>query len=59
MTINRAPPGQRLRPDLETTLSGSRVMIDVPVSFDTPMLIGLVDIISSNSIPDRSLLVLF
>ena len=36
VTINRAPPGQRLRPDLETTLSGSRVMIDVAVSFDTP-----------------------
>ena len=34
--VNRAPPGQRLRPDLETTLSGSRVMVDVAVSFDTP-----------------------
>ena len=34
--INRAPPGQRLRPDLETTLCGNRVMVDVAVSFDTP-----------------------
>jgi len=32
--INRAPPGQRLRPDVEFQVSGSRLMIDVAVSFD-------------------------
>lgn len=35
-TINRAPAGQRLRPDVELQVSGSRLMIDVAVSYDLP-----------------------
>jgi hypothetical protein len=34
VTVIKAIPGQRLRPDLELELSGSRVMVDVVVSFD-------------------------
>ena len=33
-TINKAIPGQRLRPDVEFMLSGSRVLIDVNVPYD-------------------------
>ncbi len=33
-TINKAVPGQRLRPDVELMLSGSRVLIDVNVPYD-------------------------
>jgi len=35
VSVNRALPGQRLRPDIELDLSGSRVLIDVAVSYDT------------------------
>jgi hypothetical protein len=34
VTVNRAPPGQRLRPDVELEISGSRVLIDVAISYD-------------------------
>lgn len=34
--INRAMPGQRLRPDVEMSVNGSRLMVDVAVSYDTP-----------------------
>ncbi|KAK4013369.1 hypothetical protein OUZ56_025723 [Daphnia magna] len=33
---NKAIPGQRLRPDVEFQLSGSRVMVDVVVCYDQP-----------------------
>ncbi|MFO0089667.1 MAG: RNA-directed DNA polymerase, partial [bacterium] len=33
-TINKEVPGQRLRPDVEFMLSGSRVLIDVNVPYD-------------------------
>jgi hypothetical protein len=33
-TINKEVPGQRLRPDVELMLSGSRVLIDVNVPYD-------------------------
>jgi hypothetical protein len=33
-TINKAIPGQRLRSDVELQVSGSRLMIDVAVSYD-------------------------
>ena len=33
-TVNKAIPGQRLRPDVELQVSGSRLMIDVAVSYD-------------------------
>ncbi|KAK4028006.1 hypothetical protein OUZ56_017169 [Daphnia magna] len=36
VTINNAIPGQRLRPDVEFQLSGSRVMVDVVVCYDQP-----------------------
>lgn len=32
--VNRAPLGQRLRPDVEFVLSGSRVLIDVTIPYD-------------------------
>ena len=34
--INEAVPGHRSRPDLETTIHGSRLMVDVIVTFDSP-----------------------
>ncbi|KAI9550368.1 putative reverse transcriptase-2 [Daphnia sinensis] len=36
VTVNKAIPGQRLRPDVEFLLSGSRVMVDVVVCYDQP-----------------------
>ncbi|KAK4013385.1 hypothetical protein OUZ56_025914 [Daphnia magna] len=36
VTINNAIPGQRIRPDVEFQLSGSRVMVDVVVCYDQP-----------------------
>ncbi|KAI9550058.1 hypothetical protein GHT06_001676 [Daphnia sinensis] len=36
VTVNKAIPGQRLRPDVEFLLSGSRVMVDVVVCYDLP-----------------------
>ncbi|KZS00116.1 Uncharacterized protein APZ42_003722, partial [Daphnia magna] len=36
VTINNAILGQRLRPDVEFQLSGSRVMVDVVVCYDQP-----------------------
>ncbi|KAK4007827.1 hypothetical protein OUZ56_012979 [Daphnia magna] len=36
VTINIAFPGQRLRPDVEFQLSGSRVMVDVVFCYDQP-----------------------
>ena len=35
-TINRAIPGQRLRPDVELSVNGTRLLVDVAVSYDTP-----------------------
>ena len=35
-TVNRAVPGQRLRPDVELLHAGARLMVDVAVSYDTP-----------------------
>jgi len=37
VTINRAIPGQRLRPDVEMSLNGSRLMADVVVAYDNPV----------------------
>ena len=34
--INKAVPGQRLRPDVELLHAGARLMVDVAVSYDTP-----------------------
>ena len=35
-SINRAVPGQSLRPDVELQFAGARLMLDVVVSYDTP-----------------------
>ena len=36
VSINRAVPGQSLRPDVELQYAGARLMLDVAVSYDTP-----------------------
>jgi Reverse transcriptase (RNA-dependent DNA polymerase) len=35
--VNRALPGTSIRPDIEVTLNGARLMIDVVVAFDDPV----------------------
>ena len=35
--VNRALPGTSVRPDIEVTLNGARLMIDVAVAFDDPV----------------------
>jgi len=35
VTVNKAVPGNRLRPDIEFRLSGSQVFIDVAISYDS------------------------
>ena len=36
VTVNKAIPGQPLRPDVESQLSGSQMKVDVVFSFDQP-----------------------
>ena len=35
-TTNRAPPGQRLIPDVHFSIAGTRVVIDITIPYDTP-----------------------
>ena len=35
-TTNRAPPGQRLIPDVQFSIAGTRVVIDITIPYDTP-----------------------
>lgn len=35
-TVNRAIPGQRLRPDVELSVNCTQLLIDVAISYDTP-----------------------